>query len=150
MGVLVLLALGAALSAPGWVPSVRWHRTARLLDVPRPFATTAKMRLLLRLEPARVYGAMLRARDAGVALRVDDATSLLLAGGHLERVVDALAAARAQGVPLTFAQAAALDLSGRNPLKVVQAAPRTEDGRIDYPRVLGGGTAGAPRLPDGR
>jgi len=143
---LVLAGVAGALASPLWVPMLRWYRTARSLGVPHPLRSTAETRLL-RVDPSRVYGAMLRCRDAGVPLEMPAARSHLLAGGNLERVVDALVLARAQGVPLDFTAATALDLSGRNPLTIVRDGPRTADGRIDYARVLGGGIA-APRLPD--
>lgn len=135
MGGLIFPGILLLLSAPVWVPAVRWWSTARELGVNSPFTRTLGMRLR-QVRPARVYLPLRRARDGGVALDAGAAETHLLAGGDLDRVVDALVLAAAQNVRLDFREASALDMAGRDPVEIVRNGPRTADGQIDYAAVF--------------
>jgi uncharacterized protein YqfA (UPF0365 family) len=123
------------MGAPAWIPVLRWRRRARALGVAHPVRHTLGMRLR-RVRPGDVYLPLERAQRAGVHLDAQRAEAHLLAGGHLDRVVDALVLAAAKNVRLDFQEATALDLAGRDPLQIVRDGLVTAEGRIDYAAVF--------------
>jgi uncharacterized protein YqfA (UPF0365 family) len=93
---------------------------AKAADVPLSILQMAMMRLR-RVDPARILEATIRLSKSGD--QTDSATleAHVLAGGHLEPVVEALIAAQKAGIAVDFRTVAAIDLAGRDVVDAVQA-----------------------------
>jgi uncharacterized protein YqfA (UPF0365 family) len=93
---------------------------AKAAGVPLSVLRMAMMRLR-RVDPARILDATIRLWKSGDATPVDDLETHVLAGGHLEAVVEALIAAQKAGLPVDFRTVAAIDLAGRDVVDAVQS-----------------------------
>jgi uncharacterized protein YqfA (UPF0365 family) len=125
MGVLflVLAAAGAALLLTCIILCILFFKlwiNAKAAHVPLSILRMAMMRLR-RVEPARILDAAIRLWKSGEATAIDDLEAHVLAGGHIEAVVEALIAAQKAGLPVDFRTVAAIDLAGRDVVDAVQA-----------------------------
>jgi uncharacterized protein YqfA (UPF0365 family) len=93
---------------------------AKAAGVPLSIFRMATMRLR-RVDPARILDAAIRLWKSGEATAVDDLEAHVLAGGHIEAVVEALIAAQKAGLPVDFQTVAAIDLAGRDVVDAVQS-----------------------------
>jgi len=75
---------------------------------------------LRRVKPAKIILPLIKARQAGLNLNVNQLEAHYLAGGNVDNVVDALIASERAGIELRFEKAAAIDLAGRNVLEAVK------------------------------
>ena len=75
---------------------------------------------LRRVKPAKIVLPLIKARNAGLNLNVNQLEAHHLAGGNVDNVVDALIASECAGIELKFEKAAAIDLAGRNVLEAVK------------------------------
>ncbi|QDI89772.1 UPF0365 family protein [Salicibibacter halophilus] len=75
---------------------------------------------LRRIVPKRVVNPLVKAKKAGLDLKLNKLEGHYLAGGNVDRVVNALIAAHRANIELTFERGAAIDLAGRDVLEAVQ------------------------------
>lgn len=73
-----------------------------------------------RVKPHLVVVPLIKAIKAGLNININQLESHLLAGGHVNNVVDALIAAHRADLSLTFERASAIDLAGRDVLAAVR------------------------------
>lgn len=135
---LILLALAAAAIVAVLVVVAMFLNlwvNAKAAGVPLSILQMAMMRLR-RIDPARILDAAIRLWKAGAATEIDALEAHVLAGGHLEAVVEALISARKAGIAVDFPAVAAIDLAGRDVVDAVQA-------RVN-PKVVTVPPAGSP------
>lgn len=77
----------------------------------------------LRKVPVKlVVETYIRARKAGLQLKVDDLSNHYMAGGNISNVVNALISAHSANIALNFGTAKAIDLAGRNVFDAVRVS----------------------------
>jgi len=75
-----------------------------------------------RIAPGDVVRPLIKATKAGLNIDINEMEAHMLAGGHLNRVVDALIAAQAANIDLSFENCRAIDLAGRDVLEAVKTS----------------------------
>ena len=75
-----------------------------------------------RIAPGDVVRPLIKATKAGLNIDINEMEAHMLAGGHLNRVVDALIAAQAANINLSFENCRAIDLAGRDVLEAVKTS----------------------------
>ena len=75
-----------------------------------------------RIAPGDVVRPLIKATKAGLNIDINEMEAHVLAGGHLNRVVDALIAAQAANIDLSFENCRAIDLAGRDVLEAVKTS----------------------------
>ena len=75
-----------------------------------------------RISPGDVVRPLIKATKAGLDIDINEMEAHMLAGGHLNRVVDALIAAQAANIDLSFENCRAIDLAGRDVLEAVKTS----------------------------
>ena len=75
-----------------------------------------------RISPGDVVRPLIKATKAGLNIDINEMEAHMLAGGHLNRVVDALIAAQAANIDLSFENCRAIDLAGRDVLEAVKTS----------------------------
>ena len=75
-----------------------------------------------RIAPGDVVRPLIKASMAGLNIDINEMEAHMLAGGHLNRVVDALIAAQAANIDLSFENCRAIDLAGRDVLEAVKTS----------------------------
>ena len=75
-----------------------------------------------RIAPGDVVRPLSKATKAGLNIDINEMEAHVLAGGHLNRVVDALIAAQAANIDLSFENCRAIDLAGRDVLEAVKTS----------------------------
>ena len=75
-----------------------------------------------RIAPGDVVRPLIKATKAGLNVDINEMEAHMLAGGHLNRVVDALIAAQAANIDLSFENCRAIDLAGRDVLEAVKTS----------------------------
>lgn len=75
-----------------------------------------------RISPGDVVRPLIKATKAGLNIDINEMEAHMLAGGHLNRVVDALIAAQAANIELSFENCRAIDLAGRDVLEAVKTS----------------------------
>ena len=75
---------------------------------------------LRRVKPIMIVDPMIKAKKAGIAVKINELEAHLLAGGNVDSVVNALIAGQRAGMDLTFEQASAIDLAGRDVFEAVK------------------------------
>ncbi len=75
-----------------------------------------------RIAPGDVVRPLIKATKAGLNIDINEMEAHVLAGGHLNRVVDALSAAQAANIDLSFENCRAIDLAGRDVLEAVKTS----------------------------
>ena len=75
-----------------------------------------------RIAPGDVVRPLIKATKAGLNIDINEMEAHVLAGGHLNRVVDALIAAQAANIDLSFENCRAIDLAGRDVLEDVKTS----------------------------
>ena len=75
-----------------------------------------------RIAPGDVVRPLIKATTAGLNIDINEMEAHVLAGGHLNRVVDALIAAQAANIDLSFENCRAIDLAGRDVLEAVKTS----------------------------
>ena len=75
-----------------------------------------------RIAPGDVVRPLIKATKAGLNIDINEMEAYMLAGGHLNRVVDALIAAQAANIDLSFENCRAIDLAGRDVLEAVKTS----------------------------
>src|SRR5690554_4264671 len=101
-----------------FIPIGLWI-SAWAADVRISIWTLFTMRLR-RVPPAHIILPLIKARQAGLHVTIEQLETHYLAGGNVDRVVDALIAAQRANIDLSFSRAAAIDLAGRDVLEAVQ------------------------------
>ncbi len=75
-----------------------------------------------RIAPGDIVRPLIKATKAGLNIDINEMEAHMLAGGHLNRVVDALIAAQAANIDLSFENCRAIDLAGRDVLEAVKTS----------------------------
>ena len=75
-----------------------------------------------RIAPGDVVRPLIKATKAGLNIDINEMEAHMLAGGHLNRVVDALIAAQAANIDLSFENCRAIYLAGRDVLEAVKTS----------------------------
>ena len=75
-----------------------------------------------RIAPGDVVRPLIKATKAGLNIDINEMEAHMLAGGHLNRVVDALIAAQAANIDLSFENCRAIDRAGRDVLEAVKTS----------------------------
>ena len=75
---------------------------------------------LRRIQPKRLVEPLIKARKAGLDVKLTMLETHFLAGGNVDRVINALIAAQRSNIEMPFAKASAIDLAGRDVLQAVQ------------------------------
>ena len=75
-----------------------------------------------RIAPGDVVRPLIKATKAGLNIDINEMEAHMLAGGHLNRVVDALTAAQAANIDLSFENCRAIDLAGSYVLEAVKTS----------------------------
>ncbi|MDO4386040.1 MAG: flotillin-like protein FloA [Clostridia bacterium] len=75
-----------------------------------------------RISPGDIVRPLIKATKAGLNIDINEMEAHMLAGGHLNRVVDALIAAQAANIDLSFENCRAIDLAGRDVLEAVKTS----------------------------
>ena len=75
-----------------------------------------------RIAPGDVVRPLIKATKAGLNIDINEMEAHMLAGGHLNRVVDALIAAQAANIDLSFENCRAIDLAGSYVLEAVNTS----------------------------
>ena len=93
-----------------------------------------------RIAPGDVVRPLIKATKAGLNIDINEMEAHMLAGGHLNRVVDALIAAQAANIDLSFENCRAIDLAGRDVLEAVKTSVNPKV--IETPIVAAGAKDG--------
>jgi uncharacterized protein YqfA (UPF0365 family) len=117
---------------------------AKAAGIPLSIPHLAMMRLR-RIDPARVLDAVIRLSKAGDATEIEALEAHVLAGGHLEPVVEALIAAQKAGLSVDFRTVAAIDLAGRDVVDAVQARVNPKVIVVPPPGSPANGVSGVAR-----
>ena len=75
-----------------------------------------------RISPSDIVRPLIKAAKAGLDININEMEAHLLAGGHLNKVIDALIAAQAANIDLSFENCRAIDLAGRDVLEAVKTS----------------------------
>lgn len=75
-----------------------------------------------RIAPGDIVRPLIKATKAGLNININEMEAHLLAGGHLNKVIDALIAAQAANIDLSFESCRAIDLAGRDALDAVKTS----------------------------
>lgn len=75
---------------------------------------------LRRIQPKRLVEPLIKARKAGLDIKLVMLETHYLAGGNVDRVINALIAAQRSNIEMPFEKASAIDLAGRDVLQAVQ------------------------------
>ncbi len=114
LGILVLFIVMFLIFVPVglWISAIASGVRVGILDL-----VGMKLR---RVVPAHIVLPLIKATKAGLNLTSNQLEAHLLAGGHVDGIVNALIAAERAGISLTFEQASAIDLAGRDVFEAVK------------------------------
>ncbi len=114
LGILVLFIVMFLIFVPVglWISAIASGVRVGILDL-----VGMKLR---RVVPSQIVLPLIKATKAGLNLTSNQLEAHLLAGGHVDGIVNALIAAERAGISLTFEQASAIDLAGRDVFEAVK------------------------------